>query len=209
MAQTQSAKDSQDGRVHTKSIAVWPPIYLKGDDRSDNKTAIEKVEEVVQASFDKAGVSIIPSAKVHAAINQAAFTTDKGSDSLPTPDELEQVGRACDADYVLTYRCRRTTRSIFQITGLHTKAYCKATVEILSVRDGKVIYSPDPVAADSQQAPNGLLIITSLFVWTPAAFVSGGPETGPMCRAGELAMAEALNDWVKDKVTAAQSNGRP
>lgn len=184
-------------KTQAQKVAVWPPIYLKDATRSENQTAIKAVEEAVKSSFDKAGVNILPSADVQAAINRAEIPRDKDSDALASPESMEQIGRACGADIVLTYRCRWHVKTVFQITGLHTKSECTVSLEIFSVPEDKVIYNPDPVKADNQQAPNGLLIAASLLVWGPTAFVSGGPETGPMARAGQVSMAIALNDWVK------------
>jgi len=122
---------------------------------------------------------------------------DKSAPALPSVQLMLAVGKAVGADYVLAYKCRWDVKAIFQITGTHTKANCEITPVIVDVKKGEISYQPDTTKADSQQKVNGTLIAVSLLVWGPGAWVSGGPETNPMCRAGQIGMAEALNDWGK------------
>ncbi len=168
----------------------------------NNETAVGTVNTTLKNIYNGCGLEWIDEGKVIAVWSQISKKTD--ANGLPTDEEMLSLGKKLGVDYVSAGKCDWKVKSIVQLSGLKTKADAVISLKIVNVKKALVEYEKKQVKADSQAKTNDLALAASLVVFLPSAYVSGGPKTPPMQKAGSVAVARALDDFYKAHTPAAE-----
>ncbi|CAN5458029.1 hypothetical protein BH11ARM2_BH11ARM2_17630 [soil metagenome] len=185
------------------TIAVLPIAMKEG-----TETARETVQKTFKDLLEKSGNQIVEGPSVVAAwqnLGQKPFDEDIEGDEtypeMPTPKDLLSLGKKLKVDYVLASRLKWHTKSVWVGLGPKTKADCTIDVTIVDVKKSEISLNATDVKTDSTKKENGLAAAGALLVTPLFTVVSGGPKTPHQQRAGQLAVAKALEPWLESRVS--------
>lgn len=185
------------------TIAVLPIAMKDG-----TETARETAEKTFETLLEKSGNQILEGPTVVDAwqkLGQKPFDENiEGGETypdMPAPKEMLELGRSLKVDYVLASRLKWHTKSVWVGFGPKTKADCTIDVTIVDVKKSEISLQATDVKADSTKKENGLAVAGTLLVTPLFTAVSGGPKTPHQQRAGQVAVAKALEPWLESRVS--------
>jgi hypothetical protein len=187
----------QSASAEPKGTAVVYPVVFSRDSGAEGsrKTAVASVREALQ----KAGYSL--------ASNSAAASVWKrlriplpSTDQPPKARELARFGREMKADFVVSAVFDFHSRSIWVDLGPRTVSTAKASVSVFAVGTGKVVYRKRNAQGRSDEKANAVKIAADVLLTPLVTVVSGGPKTPQEQRAVQIAVARAMQGWLKKGV---------
>lgn len=178
----------------TEKIAIVPWIFKGGTD-----TAQRTAKETLEKLFSSAGLEMIPEGRVTSAWqNQTNF---QQSSEVPAPAELVKLGQTLKVDYVLAGKAEWHSRSIWVGLGPKTKSTCTVDAVLVDVRNQTLALNSRGVKMDSNAKEDTLKALGAVFVTSLFTVVSGGPKTPHEQRAGQFAIAKALEPWLAPRLS--------
>lgn len=169
---------------------AYPPVF----DDSGTNTSRETTANAVHEILNKGGFKTVEPETGESAWTKLGYKTP-GLMSPPTLEQLAKFGKAVSADFVVSTKIHFHTRSIWVNLGPKTISTCTAHVTVVDVKKNKIAYEKE-AEGRSDEKSDGLKIAGSLLITPLITAVSGGPKTPQEQRAGQIAVAKALNDFI-------------
>lgn len=130
-----------------------------------------------------------------------------GSDApfvLPTLDEMTVIGEKVGTRYILAGRAQWRQHNVWIGVSNRVKAVCTVDIEILDRDTGKLVLDAKNVEGDSTENKSPFNSITSIISMNPLPLVIPGSVTPHQQRAVTVAIATALEPWIKtERIKAA------
>ncbi|MEP6756553.1 MAG: hypothetical protein ABJA67_13690 [Chthonomonadales bacterium] len=175
------------------AVVIFPIVYSRNSGSSGSReTAVQSVGEVLQ----KAGYTLISNTVAENTWKRMRIvkpTTDRPS----SMDEIVRFGKEMKAKYVVAPVFDFHSRSIWVDLGPKTISTATVDLMITSVRDRKVVYTRDGIQGRSDEKNSVLKDVGDVLLTPLVTIVSGGPKTPHEQRAVRIAVARALNGWVR------------
>jgi len=178
-----------------QTIAVMPWSMTKGTDGA-KRTAREFLAQILP----KMNLEAIPEARCLAAWREVSRTEYPTEGALPSAVQLLEVGKVLDVDFVMAGSASWHSRAIWISLGPKTKSTCTVSVRVVDVRKEVIPVDVKDLKMDSTAKEDTLKALGTVFVSTLFTFVSGGPKTPHEQRAGQLAVAKALDAWAVQRM---------
>lgn len=180
------------GQVASRgTIVVYPTVFDKSGTVTSRNIAEASLKEVLKVS----GFKLIDSS-IAARAWQSSGIRVPTSTRPPLAKDLTKVGRIAGAQYVVTAQVSFHTRSIWVNLGPKTVSDCHIVATIVDSKSGKVVHEAD-VSGRSDEKSDNLKVLGSLFLTPLITAVNGGPKTPQESRAGRIAAARSLEDFVR------------
>jgi outer membrane lipoprotein-sorting protein len=123
---------------------------------------------------------------------------------LPTLDQMTAIGAKVGARYILAGRAQWSHRNVWVGIANRVKAICTVDIRILDMSTGKLVLEAKNVAGDSTENKSPFNTITSVISLNPLPLVIPGSVTPQQQRAVTVAIARAMEPWIKtERIKAA------
>lgn len=195
MTGAQKIVDDKSAVKPIPKIACFPPLYLEGGEKCDNKTAIGTVATTAKELMQSLGMEWIDEGKINGAVT--ASQVEISRNELPKPADLLRVGKALGVDYIFAYRCAWRVRSVWVTLGPKTKAHAKVELIVVDVKKEEIAFKGEGPETDSTKKEEGWATAGALLLTPVFTVVSGGPKTPHMQRAGQQAFLIAIKPWAE------------
>ena len=182
--------------------------FFRNDQPSDNEKAMNSVRDEITSVLSKSGIEEVSQAQVNAAwIKVLGQSFDETTVNMPRAEDLVAIGKQLGVDYVLFARTKWHVKSVWVTLGPKTKADATVDLWVINPVSSEFVSRQPDIHSDDTGKEAALGIALDVFV-APVTFVSGGPETPHMQRAGQLAMIKALAPWVKSMQASSNKIGK-
>jgi hypothetical protein len=188
-------KPTQAAALGVQTIAVMPWNMTKGTDGA-KRTARDFLGQVLP----KMNLEPIPEARCLAAWREVTKSDYPAEGPLPSAAQMLEAGKLLDVDFVMAGSASWHSRAIWISLGPKTKSTCTVNVRVVDVRKEVVPVDVKDLKMDSTAKEDTLKALGTVFVSTLFTFVSGGPKTPHEQRAGQLAIAKALDQWAGQRM---------
>ncbi len=172
------------------TIVAYPNVFDGTGTNTSRSKTIDSVEEI----FKKGGFTLSSDSAATAAWKKLKYRTPTMM-SPPTQAQLVKFGKALKVKYVASTKLNFHTRSIWVNLGPKTISTCTAHVTIVDTATNKIVYDREGTGRSDEKS-DVLKIAGALLISPLVTAVSGGPKTPQETRAGQIAVAVALNDFI-------------
>lgn len=180
---------------HHESVAVLPWCFVGGTEGA-KRTA----REFLNAVLAKGYLEILPESRVAASCEDLDIDTSERGKVLPSPRQLLKLGMKLGVDYVIAPLADWHSRPIWVSLGPKTKSTCSVDMLIIDVKNQEVVLDAKQVRMDDTAKESTLQTLGSLFISMYITVLSGGPKTPHEQRAGQLAVAKAIEPWIETRL---------
>ncbi len=178
------------------TVVVYPTVF----DKTGTDTSRKAAETALKEVFQKGGFKLVNS-DIAASTWKANGFRIPTSSRPPSSNDLALLARLTGADYAVTTHVSFHTRSIWVNLGPKTVSDCHMVTTIVDAKSGTVVFESD-VTGRSDEKSDTLRVIGALLISPLTTAISGGPKTPQETRAGQIAAARSLADFVTVKSEA-------
>lgn len=172
------------------TVAIYPVLF----DSSGTDTSRQKTEDALYEVFKKGGFKVISEGTSAAAWKKQGLKTPTYT-RPPSVPQLVKFGNSAGARYVVMAQIHYRTRSIWVNLGPKTISSCDISVTIIDTQKGAIAYEAD-ASGRSDEKSDPLKVAGALLISPLVTAVSGGPKTPQESRAGQIAVAKALQKFI-------------
>lgn len=172
------------------TVAIYPVLF----DESGTPTSRQKTEDALYEVFKKGGFKVISEGSSTSTWKKQGFKTPTYT-RPPSVSQLTKFGDAAGARYVVMAQIHYRTRSIWVNLGPKTISTCDISVTIIDTTTDSITYEAD-ASGRSDEKSNPLKVAGALLINPLVTAVSGGPKTPQESRAGQIAVASALEKFI-------------
>lgn len=160
----------------------------------DRPSAIEKVKATMKTLVQGVGMEWVDEGRVLGAWTRMGERPEPKD--IPDDKKLLDLGQRLGVDYLVAGTCNWKIRSVWVALGPKTKAICTIELVIIDVRGERVAHRAKETA-DSTKREEGWATAASILINPLTTLVSGGPKTPHMERSGVVAVAKAMEEWLR------------
>lgn len=172
------------------TVVIFPVIF----DETGTDTSRAKTKDALYEVMRKGGFKVVDESTARSAWGRLGYRAPSPTRS-PEVSQLVRLANNTKARYALTAQVHYRTRSIWVNLGPKTISSCDISVTIVDTTTGKVVYEQD-ASGRSDEKSDPLKVAGALLITPLVTAVSGGPKTPQETRAGQIAVAMALKDFV-------------
>lgn len=177
------------------SAVVYPVVFSRNSGaKGSRETAVRSVRE----AFQKAGYTLV-SDTVAANTWHRLRLPVPATASASRSTHLARFGKAVRARYVVVPTFDFHSRSIWVDLGPKTISTATVSVVITDAVSGKAVYAKRGVQGRSDEKFDAVKAGADILLTPLVTVVSGGPKTQHEQRAVQIAVAKALQGWVKSR----------
>ena len=189
-------------RPATETVAILPFSMQAG-----TETAVKTAKETLLALFASEGVKpALKADTLHTWIDVLGnrqpvelYKVREYVPDLPRPQELLKLGQQLNVDFVCAGRLTWHSTSKWVGLGPKTKAYAYLDLMLIDVEKKLVLVDAKRIKTDSTRIEKGWETAASILVSGGFTVLSGGPKTPHQQRAAQIAIAMALEPWLKER----------
>lgn len=178
------------GQPSRGTVAIYPVLF----DSSGTDTSRQKTEDALYEVFKKGGFKVISEGASAAAWKKQGLKAPTYT-RAPSVPQLVKFGNSAGARYVVMAQINYRTRSIWVNLGPKTISSCDISVTIIDTQKGDITYEAD-ASGRSDEKSDPLKVAGALLISPLVTAVSGGPKTPQESRAGQIAVAKALEKFI-------------
>lgn len=172
------------------TVAIYPVLF----DSSGTPTSRQKTEDALYEVFKKGGFKVVSENTSAAAWKKQGLKTPTYT-RPPSVPQLAKFGESAGARYVVMAQINYRTRSIWVNLGPKTISSCDVSITIIDTEKKAIAYEAD-ASARSDEKSDPLKVAGTLLISPLVTAVSGGPKTPQESRAGQIAVAKALEKFI-------------